>query len=79
MLPKNLISVPLLADNTRTSFVSRTSLPGNKFAVSLASIGNSFTISVVTAIPETDLWCEKETVWVWLPTLAACARRTTPV
>ena len=55
MLPKNLISVPLLADNTRTSFVSRTSLPGNKFAVSLASIGNSFTISVVTAIPETDL------------------------
>ena len=33
----NFTSVPLSADMTRISFVSRTNLPANKFAVSLAS------------------------------------------
>jgi hypothetical protein len=51
MLPKNLISVPLLADKTRTSPDSRTNLPERRFALSLAEIGKSFKISVVTAIP----------------------------
>ena len=51
----NFTSVPLSADITKTSFVSRTNLPDNKFAVSLAGIGKSFTISVVTAMPDTVL------------------------
>ena len=40
----NFTSVPLSADITKTSFVSRTNLPDNKFAVSLAGIGKSFMI-----------------------------------
>ena len=79
MLPINLTSVALLADITRTSPVSKTSLPGSKFDVSLLLIGKSLTISVVTAIPEVVLSCENETVCGVLPTFAACANRTTPV
>ena len=64
MLPINLISLPALADTSRLSPVSRTSLPGSKFAVSLDSIGKVFTISVVTL---SLLW-DKDTVCVSLPT-----------
>ena len=62
MLPKNLISVELLASTISTSSVSRTSLPGRRFAVSLDSIGKDFTISVVTAIPEVVRSWENEIV-----------------
>ena len=73
------MSVALLADNLRTSPASQTSLPGSKFAVSLASIGKVFIISVVTAIPAVVRTCDNETVFVELPTFAACANKTTPV
>jgi hypothetical protein len=39
ILPRNLISVPLLADKTRTSPDSTTNLPESKFAVSFVGIG----------------------------------------
>ena len=55
MLPKNLRSVALLPEILRISPCSRTSLPGKRLAVSLASIGKFFKISVVTAVPATDL------------------------
>ena len=45
-LPRNLISVALLADKTRTSPDSNTNLPASKFAVSFPEIGNNFKISV---------------------------------
>ena len=79
MLPINLISVAVFADNSKTSFVSRTSLPETKFAESLDSIGKSLTISVVTVTPPVVLTCDNETVFVELPTFAACANNTTPV
>jgi hypothetical protein len=62
MLPRNLMSVPLLADKTRTSPDSRTNFPERRFAVSFPEIGKSFKISVVTAIPLLVLLCEKEIV-----------------
>ena len=68
------MSVALLADNWMISPASQTSLPGSKFAVSLASTGKVFTISVVTL---SLLW-DKDTVCVSLPTFAACANKTTP-
>ena len=71
MLPINLMSVAVSADNFKTSSVSRTSLPARRFAVSLASIGKSLTISVVTAIPAVVLTCYNETVFVTEPTFAA--------
>ena len=72
------MAVALLADNLIISPDSQTSLPGSKFAVSLASIGKSLIISVVTAIPAVVLTCDNETVFVELPTFAACANKTTP-
>tara|TARA_B100000035_G_scaffold187034_1_gene159586 strand:- start:313 stop:603 length:291 start_codon:yes stop_codon:yes gene_type:complete len=79
ILPKNLISVPVVPEITKTSFDSRTNFPTSKFAVSLDSIAKSFKISVVTATPATVLSWEKETLCVVDPTFAHCANNTTPV
>ena len=67
----NLISVELLAETFIISPLSRTSFPDNKLAESFAAIGYSFNISVVTAIPATDLTCENDIVCVFAPMFVA--------
>ena len=71
MLPINFTFDALFADNTRVSPVSITNFPASKLAVSLDSIGKSLMMSVVTAIPDTDLSGDSETVYVCDPTFAA--------
>ena len=60
MLPKNLISVPLLADNTSTSPASRTSFPAKRFAVSFEEIGKHYKIISISSIYETEAWGETQ-------------------